>query len=485
MSEFRIHRAETLNGAVVDVHISDGRVSAIAELLPPVADEVEVFDARGGALLPGLHDHHLHLFALAAAQASVECGPPQVMNRDGLLQALADANPADGFVRGVSYHESVAGDLDRWSLTSVSPGGVPVRVQHRSGALWILNCAAIEALELGREPTPQGVERNDAGELTGRVYYEDTWLREQLLTAAVPDLSTVGYELASCGVTGVTDATPDKGAAEYEAISLAIEKGELIQRVVSMGGTGFESDACPNVELGPVKIMLREPALPEFDDLVGKIARAHDANRNVAFHCVTRTELIFAAEALREAAVRPGDRIEHASIAPPELVDLLAQQGVWVVTQPGFIYERGDTYKRDVEPDDQRWLYRGRGFLDGGVPLGAGTDAPYGSADPWVAIRAAVDRRTRAGETLGAAEALSPERALALFTSPLEAPGERPSEIAVGSEVDFCVLDVPWRVFRERLNRDHVVMTLRDDKIVWRRNRDEGGTRSRLSNQSG
>ena len=45
------------------------------------------FVAAGGALLPGLHDHHLHLFALAAADASLRCGPPEVRN----LRALADA----------------------------------------------------------------------------------------------------------------------------------------------------------------------------------------------------------------------------------------------------------------------------------------------------------------------------------------------------------------------------------------------------------
>ena len=53
---------------LVDVRCADGRVTDVA--LGPSADVT--VDADGGALLPGLHDHHLHLFALAAARTSVD-----------------------------------------------------------------------------------------------------------------------------------------------------------------------------------------------------------------------------------------------------------------------------------------------------------------------------------------------------------------------------------------------------------------------------
>ena len=33
---------------------------------------------------------------------------------------------------------------------------------------------------------------------------------------------------------------------------------------------------------------------------------------------MTRSELVLAASALRATGARPGDRIEHASVAPPE-----------------------------------------------------------------------------------------------------------------------------------------------------------------------
>ena len=42
-----------------------------------------------------------------------------------------------------------------------------------------------------------------------------------------------------------------------------------------------------------------------------------------------------------------------------------------VVTQPGFVATRGDSYMRDVEGDDQPWLYRLSSFLAAGIPIAA------------------------------------------------------------------------------------------------------------------
>ena len=130
--------------------------------------------------------------------------------------------------------------------------------------------------------------------------------------------------------------------------------------------------------------------------------------------------------AIAEAGVHPGDRIEHAAVAPPEAIELAADLGVTVVLQPGFVHERGDSYLSEVEPRDRPWLLRGRAWLEAGVPIAAGSDAPYGAPDPWRAMAAAVDRRTRDGAVLGPDQALTPEEALALFSGSLEDPGGRP-----------------------------------------------------------
>ncbi len=478
MSALFIRRAEVEPGRVADVLVREAQIAAIEERLPPPAD-AEPIEAAGGALLRGLHDHHIHLFALAAARQSVSCGPPHVTNADELAGALAAHAEREGlgpndWIRGFGYHESVAGDLDCRTLDALTPGTRPVRVQHRTGAMWLLNAAALERVAAGTVSWPPGVECDGSGAPTGRVYAEDTWLRGCLGDAAFPDLASVGRLLASCGVTGLTDATPDKDSATLAALEAAVESGAMPQRVFVMGALDVMPERGARLERGAHKVMLREAALPEFDALVSRIRAAHDQERGVAFHCVTRAELVLAAGTLRTAGVHPGDRIEHASIAPDDLVAMLRDLGATVVTQPGFVYERGDAYLRDVDPADRPWLYRGRGFIDGGVPLGAGTDAPYGDVDPWCAVRAAVARTTRDGDHLGKAEGLTPERALALFTSPLEAPGRVPGPLTVGDAADLCLLDRPWAVQRTNLVSDHVRMTIARGRVIYTREPDEG-----------
>jgi len=455
-------RAAEVDGQRLDVRVAGGRIAALGPDLALALGE-RALEAHGGALLPGLHDHHLHLLAWAAALGSLPCGPPDVEDERALAAALRGAARGTAFLRGVGYHESVAGALDRARLDAWL-ADTPLRIQHRSGALWMLNSAACHVLGLDAGVDAPGVERDAAGRATGRLFRLDAWLRERLGPAALPDLAPVGAALARAGVTGVTDATPGQGPAALAALAAAAAGGALPQRLVLLGA---EADAAAPFEVGPAKLVLDERALPPLAELAERVGRAHRAGRAVAVHCVTRAELVLALAAIEEAGRRAGDRIEHASVAPPELVAWIARLGVAVVTQPGFVRSRGDAYLRDVELRDRPWLYRCAGFAAAGVALGAGTDAPFGEPDPWRAMQAAVDRRTAAGALLGAGEALSPERALALFTTPPDAPGAAPRRIMPGARADLCLLDRPWSRARGALASDAVAATIAAGRPIW------------------
>jgi predicted amidohydrolase YtcJ len=221
------------------------------------------------------------------------------------------------------------------------------------------------------------------------------------------------------------------------------------------------------VLIGPHKFHLHDADLPELSEVCAAIEASHAAQRPVAFHCVTRAELVFALLALREAGCIAGDRIEHAAVTPPDLLAQVAELGLTVVTQPNFIAERGDAYLRDVDSTDQPWLYRLRGFLEAGVALAGSTDAPFGDANPWKAMQAAVDRRTAAGAVIGASEALSPEEALNLFLAPLVSPGQPPRLLAAGQPADLCLLDRPWAEARQALGAVRVQCTFKAGVVVW------------------
>ena len=431
-------RDAEVHGVVGDVLVRDGVIASVGRSAP-AADTV--IDCGGAALVPGLHDHHCHLLAAAATAGSVRCGPPAVRDRAALRAALSGPAGADGWLRGVGYDESVAGDIDRRVLDQLAPA-VPTRVQHRSGALWVLNSAGLAALALavGDEPGgtyPDGVERDAAGRLTGRLWRVDRWLRDRLPFRAAPDLAGLSRTLAGYGITGVTDATPDLDAA---AIAL-LTGGELQQRLCLLGAPGPVTGALT----GPFKIVVADHALPGWDELAARVRAARP--RPVAVHSVSRESLILILAVLREVGAVPGDRIEHAAVVPPESVPVIAELGLAVVTQPAFVAERGAEYLDRVDPADLGDLWPWRRFDQAGVPVACSSDAPYTSWDPWAAIAAAAGRLTADGRLVAPDERVDAARALTAYCgTPLD-PGGAPRRIARGEVADIAVLDRPWHRF--------------------------------------
>jgi predicted amidohydrolase YtcJ len=462
-----LRRAELDGRVVADVRVLDGAIAEIGTHLAARRGE-DVLDARGGALLPGLCDHHLHLHALAAAERSARCGPPAVTGPEALAEALAQM-PSDehGWVRGVGYSEDVAGPLDSTALDRLHAER-PVRVQHRSGALWMVNTLGARALGLDRAGHP-GVERDARAQPTGRLWRADDWLRARLPGTGAPDLRHVGSRLAMLGVTHLTDATPDLDATAIGAIGEAMRTGALPQRVHLLGAplewTAPGGPRSPTA--GPYKIVLADSALPGLDVLTDRVRAAHAAGRAVAVHCVTREALVLLLVALENAGVRAGDRIEHAALVPAELIARLRALGLAVVTQPGFIAHRGDDYLRDVPVADQADLYRARSLIDGGVACGLSSDAPYGPVDPWTVIDAAVRRCTPSGRIVGAAERLTARRALEAYLGPPGDPGGPPRPIAPGAPADLVLLRVSRTEALARPSADLVAATVIAGAVWW------------------
>jgi predicted amidohydrolase YtcJ len=106
------------------------------------------------------------------------------------------------------------------------------------------------------------------------------------------------------------------------------------------------------------------------------------------------------------------------------------------------VTERGDQYLADLPASDLPDLWRGRSLADAGVALAAGTDAPFGSWDPWLAVRAAVRRRTATGHVLGLSEAVPPNTALRWWGGTPAMPG-RPRRLRPGDPADLVVLSSP------------------------------------------
>ncbi len=446
----------------VDVGVHDGLVTSIGAARSLPGADVEI-DCAGGAVLPGLHDHHLHLLSMAAAAGSVDVAG----DLDGSVRAAHAGAPPGATIRAVNYDEIREGALDRWRLDSLAPGRA-VRVQHRSGALWVLSTVALEQAGVP-DAREGGVERDELGRPTGRVFRLDGWLHDRRsppgkpLTgeASLNGLGAVGLRLASYGVTGVTDCTPTASVDYFEALAGAVRTGVLPLTISSTGGPELCAVHPPApLRRGPVKVVISDHSLPALGELSDWFHSAHRAGRPVAVHCVTRTALLLAMAAWREAGSVPGDRIEHASVTPAEAVADLAGLSLTVVTQPAFVAARGDLYLAEVEPSDQPDLYRCASLLDAGVAVGGSTDAPFGPEDPWVAVRAAVERRAPSGAAVGSDRGLAPSSALDLFLGPLEHPGGPARRVRPGAPADLCVLDAPLATVLLDPSSRHVAATI-------------------------
>jgi predicted amidohydrolase YtcJ len=344
----------------------------------------------------------------------------------------------------VGYHESVAGPLDRWVLDEVEPRR-PVRIQHRSGALWMVNSVGADLLGLDTA-IQDGIERTRDGRATGRLWRLDGWLRDRIGSEAV-DLAAIGRLLAGFGITGVTDATPD---LSDDAVA-GLTAGCLPLDVQLLGARHG----------GPRKILLPDHDLPGFDVLVEQVQDARREQRAVAVHCVTREALVLTLTALDEVGSVPGDRIEHGAVVPPELVDQMRRLGVRVVTQPGFVADRGDDYLAEVEPDDRDHLYPYASLLAAGVLTVPSSDAPFGDPDPWRILAAARDRRTAEGQILGPHERVEAATALAGILSPLDDPGGTPRKVERGVPADLCLLHVPLAQALADPSHEHVRLTIK------------------------
>ena len=416
----------------VDVRLEGDRIAAIGERLAP---ERVQFDGAGGALMMGLVDHHCHLLASAAQSSSVDLHDVQSLEQlAGRLRQLAGS----GWIRAIGCPPLLAGSLtahtlDSWQLDR------PVRVQDQTGALWVLNSAALARIG---ENLPLCVEREGDGRVTGRVWRGDAWLGQKI-GRTLPDLARVGARLARLGITAITDASATTDDDTARLLADAHRAGKLPQHLTLMSAGGLARSHDGAFETGPAKILLDERELPPLGHLADRITVAREQRRTVAVHCVTAAELALTLAAFQAGGTRPGDRIEHGNVIPADAIPLIRHLGLAVVIQPGWIATRGDRYLADVERVDRPDLLRCATLLNAGIRVSAGSDSPYGQWDSWAAMRAAVSRTTHRGQLLNPEEAVTARRALDLYRAAPDNAGGAPRQVRQGARADLCLLAGP------------------------------------------
>ena len=465
--------------AATALAVAGGRVLAIgtqAEVARLAGRRTERLDCRGATVLPGLVDPHLHLYALAASAANLDCAGPGIRSVADLLDAVrarARHLRHGVWLRGEGLDERRLGRLPAASELEAAAPHHPVRLRHRSRHASVLNRRALSLLG-----SAEGVDPRAPGLVAGA---EDALSR---LVGPLPPalleegLVATGRRLAALGLTTIADATPRTHAA-LALLRRLMGAGSFPLRVYAMRPPGSAPwPAAGALHPGPVKIMVEEGPRglrPAPAVLARRIAAAARSGAQVAVHSLGASTLVAALVAF--AALPPRfrvgrrHRLEHVAECPPPLVETIAALGLIVVTNPAFVHWRGDAYRAETAGSARRWLYRARSLAAAGVALAGASDAPVVPPSPWVGIAAARTRRTAAGHVLGPAERLGAAAALALFTTGAAEALAAPAlgRLVAGGPADLIVVEPdPRRASPDEVADAHVRLTLFGGRVAWR-----------------
>ena len=517
---------DPLNPVAEAVAVAGERIVAVgatAQILDLRRSGTEVIDCMGLPLIPGINDAHTHILATAASLSGLDCRSPGIDSVSRLLAAIREramSLPPGDWIRGYGL-ESVALREQRYptlqELDAAAPDH-PLRLEHSSGHAALLNGKGLAAAGI-RAATPDPadgvIERDWEGEPTGLLLEMGGFLRDRLGNTRTTEemesgISRLSEALLRYGVTSVQDAGPENGLDRWETFKSLAARQVFRPRISMMAGisrlnemveAGLNwGDGEDLLRLGHAKIMLTcttGQLQPAPEDLLELKRRARELGFPIAVHAIEGEAVSAAigASASGQAANSGAgvnasschgpvkNRIEHCAECPPHLLEKLARSGAMVVTQPGFIYWRGDRYLEQVEPDLLPHLYCSKDMLGLQVPVAFGSDSPVIDPNPWPGIYSAVSGMTRGGSKFprtgggqnsagNGANGMTLIQALSAHTlagAVAEGTEDRKGMIMPGMLADLALLDRPLDEMRHHgLLETKSSLTIIGGRVVWR-----------------
>jgi predicted amidohydrolase YtcJ len=465
--------------------------------------KTKIIDCQGRTIVPGFNDAHCHIFSFIRKLASLDLSPLLIKSIADIKTAVrnhAKAIPAGNWITASDYNEFYLEEKrhpNRRDLDEAAPEH-PVVLYHRSLHACVLNSLGLEMAGINRQtPEPPGavIDRElDTGQPSGLLLEMVGYIQRQVLPPLsdkelAEGMASANRHYLAVGITSLQEASVNNDYDRWQTLKKFKDSGQLKSRLSMM----FGFDALPQFQerslafgegdeqlrLGGVKIILTETSgqlQPPPEELNRQALDAHRAGFPLAIHCVepgTVAAAISVLEYIGSKSLLAGmrHRLEHVSECPPELLERLIKLKTTVVTQPPFIYYSGERYIATVHPERQRWLYRIRSLLDAGLIVAASSDSPVVPDDPLVGIYAAVTRRAESRQELLSQEAISPEQALAMYTTNAAYASfeeDIKGSIAPGKLADMVILSAdPLKAPPEQLKDIRVEMTIIDGRVVW------------------
>lgn len=418
-----------------------------------------IVDLKGNTVIPGLMDNHLHG---AGGGRGVDLSRSRSLGDvyAAIAARVKQSQPGEIIVSNSDWHEAQLQEQRlplRDDLDKVAPQHPVVLV--RGGHEYILNSAALARWNITTDiPQPPGgrITRYADGRLNGELV--DTAKSLVKLPPAAPrtpnqqlaDRVADYKKLNAAGLTSIRH--PGISIADYRMLQEMQNRGELTIRINALLRAG--NDAIVNsgirqgegdewLRIGGVKLgvdggfeggLMREPYEKPWDengtfrglqtiDTERFFTLVRDLNRldwRVATHAVGDAAIDLVLNAYEKAnaersIVNRRWSIEHAFIGRPDHLPRMKALGVAISAQhhlylagPSLVQYWGATRAGITTPAKM--------YLDAGLPVSSGTDAPVVPYPPLWTLYHFITRDTITGGVLGADQRVTRQQALRMAT---------------------------------------------------------------------
>ena len=404
------------------VLVDERHVERVGIGAPPPADRT--VELPGTTIVPGFVDAHVHLSGTGMAMAGLDLSGSR-SREDALEKVRAHSGSDPALAQG--FDETLWSDPKlptRAELDALAPQR-PVLLVRADGYVSVVNTAALGAATVeGLE----GVERDDAGEATGRLRGEANAMAQLWYFESLPDRVIQEAQLRAAGLAasrGVTCAhemaIPDKrGRRDVEVLLghaddlpldliIYVADRDLPWVVGDLGQHRIGGDLFLDGSVGAHTAALSRPYADaegsgtlayEDDELAEFLHNAHLAGLQSGLHVIGDAaieqalrvwERVYGTLSTRERrhfrARR--HRLEHFEMASDEQVERAGALGLAISIQPAFDAtwgHPGGMYERRLGEGRAAAMNPFRTAVTRGLEVGAGSDTPVTPLDPMLAI---------------------------------------------------------------------------------------------------